>query len=123
MVTPGIFVVHVLGHLEGLEGRDPDQDVDLVQDVAPGQRLQPDVQPIGVEDQVGLEELRPGVDLLVLADGLESRLRGEGRGGRPQEILGWLLKVAPVQVTAFVTHAAQQPQHLDRVDVDHVRAA
>ena len=65
----------------------------------------------------------PGVDLLVLAERLEARLGGKGRGRRAEEDLGRELDLAPVQVLALVAHPAQDPQHLDRVEVDDVHAA
>ena len=76
----GDFIIHVLGHFIALQRGDADQDVHLVQDIPLGKLVQPFVQPIGVIDQVGLEELRAGIDLLVLANRLEARLGCERRG-------------------------------------------
>jgi len=114
-------VVHVLGHLQRLERCDAHQNEHLVQDVPPGQLVEPHFEAVGVVDQVGLEELRPGVDLLVLAQGLEFGPRGERRCRRAQEHLGRELDRTPVEVVALVAHPAQHPQHLHRIQINDVQ--
>jgi hypothetical protein len=56
-----------LRHPQALDGRDPDQNVHLVEHISPGKLIQPGLHPIDVIDQVGLEKLRPGIDLLLFA--------------------------------------------------------
>ena len=78
-------------------------------------------QPIGIEYEIRLEELRPRIDLFVFADRLEFRTRGKGGCGCSQEDLWREFDLAPIEVMALVTHPAQNPQHLNRVNIDHIK--
>ena len=118
MVTPGTSLCMYSAIFSVLQRRDADQDVDLVQNVALGQFIEPDFQAIRVIDQVGLEELRPGVDLLVLAHRLKFRPRGKRRGRRAEKHLRRVFDLAAIEVVTFVAHAARYPQHLHRVEID-----
>ena len=73
--------------------------------------------PPDVEDQVGLEELRARVDLLLFAQCLEFRVGRKGGGCCAQENLRRKFDLAPIQVLALIAHAAQDPKHLHRIEV------
>ena len=85
------------------------------------------VQPLGesiqIIDTLGLNEISAGIDLLVLADRLEFWFRSIRRGSSTEEIHRRELDVATVKVFSLVPHAAEQPEHLDRIEVEDVTSS
>src|SRR5512145_1004572 len=104
-------------HLQTLDRCNAKQNINLIQNISFCQLIQPDFQSISIKDQICLEELRAGIDFLVLAQGLELWIGGERRSCRAQEKFRSKFDLPPVKKPAFIAHSAQDPKHLDCVEV------
>ncbi len=105
------------------DGRDADEERRASERARLVERLEILFERVHVVDEIALEELRAGVRLLQLALRLGVGRRGAGRRRGAQEQPRRIRDAAAVEPHLRVAHAAQDPQHLDRVHVPDVHAA